>query len=55
MRRRLPDLGLHVCGEAWSDCQGWVEGGLRSVERLLQEELEVDPPEWLGPGAHLGP
>lgn len=55
MRRPLPGLGLHVCGEAWSDCQGWVEGGLRSAERVLQDELGLEPPEWLGAGAYLGP
>jgi monoamine oxidase len=55
MRRPLPGLGLHVCGEAWSDCQGWVEGGLRSAERVLQDELGLAPPDWLGPGAYVGP
>ncbi len=42
-------------GEAWSDWQGWVEGGLRSSERLLQGELGIGPPDWLAPGAYLGP
>jgi flavin-dependent amine oxidoreductase len=55
MRRPVPGLGLHVCGEAWSDCQGWVEGGLRSAERVLQDELGLEPPEWLGAGAYFGP
>ena len=55
MREPLPGLGLYVCGEAWSDCQGWVEGGLRSSERVLQDELGLDPPEWLAADAYLGP
>lgn len=55
MREPLPGLGLHVCGEAWSDCQGWVEGGLRSSERVLQDVLGLRPPDWLAPDAYLGP
>jgi len=55
MRRPLPGLGLHICGEAWSDCQGWVEGGLRSAERVLQDELGMQPPEWTGDDAYVGP
>jgi monoamine oxidase len=55
MREPLPGLGLHVCGEAWSDCQGWVEGGLRSAERVLQDELGLKPPEWLAADAYFGP
>jgi lysine 2-monooxygenase len=55
MRRPLPGLGLHICGEAWSDCQGWVEGGLRSAERVLQDELGLEPPDWLDAGAYVGP
>jgi monoamine oxidase len=55
MRRPLPGVGLHVCGEAWSDCQGWVEGGLRSAERVLREELGLAPPEWVDADAYLGP
>jgi monoamine oxidase len=55
MREPLPDLGLHVCGEAWSDCQGWVEGSLRSSERVVQDKLGIRPPEWLAGDAYLGP
>jgi monoamine oxidase len=55
MRRPLPGLPLHVCGEAWSDLQGWVEGAFRSCERVLREELGLDPPGWLDADAHLGP
>jgi monoamine oxidase len=55
MREPVPGLALHVCGEAWSDLQGWVEGGLRSSERVLQDVLGLDPPEWLPADAYLGP
>jgi len=55
MRRPAAGLGLHVCGEAWSDCQGWVEGGLRSAERVLREELGLAAPDWLAADVYTGP
>ncbi len=30
-----PMAGLYTCGEAYSDYQGWVEGALRSADRVL--------------------
>jgi hypothetical protein len=27
--------GLHFCGEAWSRDQGWIEGALKTAERVL--------------------
>lgn len=30
-----PLPGIHVCGEAYSDDQGWVEGALRSADLVL--------------------
>ncbi len=32
---------LHVCGEAYSDAQGWVEGALQTAERMLAK-LGID-------------
>ena len=47
---RLPDRhkvadGLFVCGEAYSDEQGWIEGALKSVELFLAT-LGVAAPKW---------
>ena len=55
MRRPLPELPIHVCGEAWSDIQGWTEGAFRSTERVLRDELGLERPEWMSPDAYLGP
>jgi monoamine oxidase len=33
--RPVSDLDLHICGEAYSTCQAWVEGALQSVDGLL--------------------
>jgi monoamine oxidase len=37
-----PLPGLFTCGEAFSDYQGWVEGALRSADRVLAR-LGLDP------------
>ncbi|MBN9552261.1 MAG: FAD-dependent oxidoreductase [Alphaproteobacteria bacterium] len=30
---------VHLCGEAWSNNHGWIEGALESAEDLLQQEF----------------
>ena len=35
MRKPFAELPLHVCGEAWSSQQGWVEGALESADEVL--------------------
>ena len=35
----------YVCGEAYSDDQGWVEGALRSCEKLLIDQFNL-PSQW---------
>jgi monoamine oxidase len=47
LRQPVPGVGLHLCGEAWSDNQGWVDGALRDVEALLQTTFGLRRPEWL--------
>jgi monoamine oxidase len=32
----LPGRPLHICGEAWSMRQGWIEGALETVDALLE-------------------
>ena len=41
-----PDLPLYVCGEAFSDEQGWVEGALKSAEGVARR-LKCE--RWQGP------
>jgi hypothetical protein len=45
--------GLFVCGEAYSDEQGWIEGALKSVELVLGSLDVSAPPWWLGSGDEL--
>jgi lysine 2-monooxygenase len=45
-----PFLGaeLFSCGEAFSSEQGWIEGALKSAERVLHG-LGLPPPSWVDP------
>jgi hypothetical protein len=45
---------VHICGEAYSDQQGWVEGALCVAERMLQEHFGLKWPKWLDPNYYLG-
>ncbi len=47
MARPDPALPLHVCGEAFSEAQGWTEGALASTEFMLQKEFGLAAPAWL--------
>ena len=39
--RNIPDSHIMICGEAYSDHQGWVEGALRSCEKMLIENFDL--------------
>jgi monoamine oxidase len=54
---RCPDPGeaVHICGEAWSDQQGWVEGAFCVAENMLQDWFGLEwPTEWLSEDYYLG-
>jgi len=38
-----PHDNVYVCGEAFSDTQAWVEGALRTSERVLIDGFGLDP------------
>ncbi|PMR70431.1 flavin monoamine oxidase family protein [Halomonas heilongjiangensis] len=38
-----PIENIYVCGEAFSDYQGWVEGALRSANRVLKKGFDLAP------------
>jgi monoamine oxidase len=54
MRRPLPDYNIHVCGEAYSGVQGFIEGALTTAELVLQEQLGLSRPAWLSSDYYLG-
>ena len=55
MRRPLPAYNLHVCGEAYSGIQAFIEGALTSTELVLQEQFDLNGPAWLPEDYYLGP
>lgn len=44
MRRPIPDAPVYVCGDSYSDLQGWVEGALTTTELMLQEHFDLRRP-----------
>ncbi|MCX7357278.1 MAG: NAD(P)/FAD-dependent oxidoreductase [Alphaproteobacteria bacterium] len=46
MRQPNPGLDLYICGEAYSQRNGWVEGAINSAERTL-ERLGLMRPSWI--------
>jgi monoamine oxidase len=49
MRKPVPDLDIHIVGEAYSYGQGWVEGALDTAESMLEDFFGLKPPHWLVP------
>ena len=39
----LDDQPVYICGEAYSDAQGWVEGALQTADRVLHKLHRVPP------------
>jgi hypothetical protein len=39
MRQPNAQEAIHVCGEAYSDRQGWVGGAFCESEKMLQEHI----------------
>ncbi|MEM7333908.1 MAG: NAD(P)/FAD-dependent oxidoreductase [Chloroflexota bacterium] len=36
-----PDAPVYICGEAYSDAQGWVEGALQTADMMLEQYFDV--------------
>jgi monoamine oxidase len=47
MVQPLADWPISICGEAYSNAQGWVEGALATAERAVREYFDLQPPEWM--------
>ncbi|MBS0155136.1 MAG: FAD-dependent oxidoreductase [Nitrospira sp.] len=47
------EVEMFTCGEAYSLEQGWVEGALKSAERVLKN-MNLQQPEWLNSTSSLG-
>jgi len=54
MRKPAVDEQIHICGEAYSDQQGWVEGAFCEAEKMLREYFGLTCPYWLSEEYYLG-
>lgn len=54
MRNPLPEEDIYICGEAYSDQQGWVEGAFCVAENMLQEHFGLQQPQWIPRDYYLG-
>ncbi|MFD0766811.1 flavin monoamine oxidase family protein [Mucilaginibacter lutimaris] len=45
---------IYICGEAYSDQQGWVEGAFCEAEKILRDHFSFNLPEWLSEKYYLG-
>ncbi len=54
MRKPLHKEDIHICGEAYSDLQGWIEGAFCEAEKMLEEHFDLEYPSWLEKGYYLG-
>ena len=54
IRQPFPNVPVHICGEAYSDQQGWVEGALCTSEHILQDYFRMDYPDWMPKGYYFG-
>ncbi|MDB4949241.1 MAG: amine oxidoreductase [Gemmatimonadetes bacterium] len=45
--RGIPGEKVHVCGEAYSIGQGWVEGALQTAELMLKEHFGLKRPDFI--------
>jgi len=54
MRNPIPEETIYICGEAYSDQQGWVEGAFCVAERMLEDHFGLLRPDWIPTGYYLG-
>ncbi len=45
--RGIPGEKVHICGEAYSIGQGWVEGALQTAELMLKEHFHLSRPDFI--------
>jgi hypothetical protein len=43
----LKSIPIFICGEAYSESQGYAEGALESAEFVLHKYFDVGPPDWI--------
>ncbi len=47
VRRPDPELPFFICGEAFAQPQGWIEGAINNAEMMLERHFGVPRPDWV--------
>ena len=56
VRQPIESMPVYICGESYTNQQGWVEGALTSAEHVLQKYFKLRTPAWLQPQNYfMGP
>lgn len=55
MRHPIENLPIYICGDSYSDLQGWVEGALTNTELMLEEHFGLKRPDWIPKDYDVGP
>lgn len=55
IRHPIKEENLYICGEAYSDQQGWIEGALNTAEKMLEDYFGLPRPSWISATYDLGP
>ena len=56
VRQPIASMPVHICGESYTNQQGWVEGALTSAEHVVQKYFKLRTPAWLQPQDYfMGP
>jgi monoamine oxidase len=56
LRQPIDGIPVYICGETYTNQQGWVEGALVSAEHVARKHFAVPPPPWLHPSDYyMGP
>ncbi|RUS93243.1 amine oxidase [Trichormus variabilis SAG 1403-4b] len=54
IRRPMAEQNIYICGDCYSNVQGWVQGALNSAEKVLQDHFNLTWPDWLNKNYNLG-
>lgn len=54
MRHPIKEESIYICGEAYSDQQGWVEGAFCVAENMLECQFNLKRPSWIPSDYYLG-
>lgn len=55
IRRPVPNANVFLCGESYSNHQGWVEGAVNTAEMVLETYFGLPRPTWVDDAYDFGP